>query len=123
MQADFAIVRQSRRGDAGPEIDQAIALENVHGRLRMDLRQDSQVRHHKDAVFGQPGNSLGFEGVDQHRGGLFHPRGVGEYAARGDQQVESHVVDDRAVARFLREHVAHRACCCTPRRSTAKLRC
>ncbi len=94
--------------DARSQVNQAIALEDLDGRLRMDLSQHAQVGHHEDAVFGERRDALRLEGVDQHGGRLLHPRGVREDAAGGDQQVEGHVVDDRLAAFFLAEQVADR---------------
>ena len=74
----------------------------------MDLRQHAQVRHHEDAVFGERRDPLRLEGVDEHGGRLLHPRCVREDAAGSDQQVEGHVVDDRAAPFLLTEKVSDR---------------
>ena len=74
----------------------------------MDRGEYPKMRHHEDAVLGQPRDPFRLEGVDQHHRRLLHARGVGEDSARSNEQIESHVVDDRPVPRVLSEGVADR---------------
>ena len=81
------------------------------------------MRHHEDAVLGELGEAFRLEGVDQHHGGLLHARGVREHAARGDEQVELHVVDDRLPAADCEKVSPIVRCCCTPLSVVANALC
>ena len=45
------------RCNAGSQIDHAVVDEHLHGGLLIYRGEDSEVRHHKDAVHGQLGKT------------------------------------------------------------------
>ena len=63
------------------------------------VRQHAQLRHHEDRVHRELGEALGLERVDHHQRRLRAARRVRQHAARADQQVELHVVDDASAPR------------------------
>ena len=50
---------------AGAEVDQAVALEDLHGGPGVDLGEHAEVGHHEDAVDCEPRDALGFKAVEQ----------------------------------------------------------
>ena len=64
------------------------------------------MRHHEDRVLRELGEALRLEAVDEHRGRLLHLGRMAEDAARRDEEIELHVVDDGLAARLLREDIA-----------------